>query len=134
MPLPRDHKVIGCKWVFRVKLKPDGSLERYKVRLVAKSFQQTLGLDYFETFSPVVKPTTIRIVLSLALSLQWPIKELDVHNAFLNGDLSETVFMEQPPGFISTTNPSYVCKLNMALYDLKQSPRARYTKLNTYLL
>ena len=88
MSLPPDHKVIGCKWVFKVKLKPDGSLERYKAQLVAKGFQQTLGLDYFETFSPVVKPTTIRIVLSLALSLQWPIKQLDVHNAFLNGDLS----------------------------------------------
>ena len=87
MPLPPDHKVIGCKWVFKVKLKPNGSLERYKVRLVAKGFQQTLGLDDFETFSPVVKPTTIRIVLSFALSLQWPIKQLDVHNAFLNGDL-----------------------------------------------
>ena len=69
MSLPPDHKVIGCKWVFKVKLKPDGSLERYKAQLVAKGFQQTLGLDYFETFSPVVKPTTIRIVLSLALSL-----------------------------------------------------------------
>ena len=87
MPLPPDHKVIGCKWVFKVKLKPNGSLERYKVRLVAKGFQQTLGLDDFETFSPVVKPTTIRIVLSFALSIQWPIKQLDVHNAFLNGDL-----------------------------------------------
>lgn len=69
MSLPPNHKVIGCKWVFKVKLKPDGSLERYKAQLVAKGFQQTLGLDYFETFSPVVKPTTIRIVLSLALSL-----------------------------------------------------------------
>ena len=74
MPLPPDHKVIGCKWVFKVKLKPNGSLERYKVRLVAKGFQQTLGLDDFETFSPAVKPTTIRIVLSFALSLQWLIK------------------------------------------------------------
>ena len=69
MSLLPDHKVIGCKWVFKVKIKPDGSLERYKAQLVAKGFQQTLGLDYFETFSPVVKPTTIRIVLSLALSL-----------------------------------------------------------------
>ena len=68
MPLLPDHKVIGCKWIFKVKLKPDGSLEIYKARLVAKGFQQTLGLDYFETFSPVVKPSTIRIVLSLALS------------------------------------------------------------------
>ena len=119
MPLPPGHKVIDCKWVFKVKLKPDGSLERYKARFVAKGFQQTLGLDYFETFNPVVKLTTIRIILSLAISLQWPIKQLDVHNAFLNGDHSETVFMHQPPGFVNPTTPNYVCKLNKALYGLK---------------
>ena len=129
MPLLPGHTVIGCKWVFKVKLKPGSSLERYKARLITKDFQQTLGLDYFETFSLVVKPTTIRIVLSLAISLQWPIKQLDVHNAFLRGDLSKIVV-----GFLSTFTPNYVCKLNKVLCSLKENPRAWYTKFSTYLL
>ena len=119
MPLPLCHKVINCKWVFKVKLKPNGSLERYKARIVAKGFQQTLCLDYFETFSLIVKATAIQISLSLDISFQWPIKQLDVHNAFLNGDLSETIFMHQPPGFVNPTTPNYVYKLNKALYGLK---------------
>ena len=129
MPLLPGHTVIGCKWVFKVKLNPGSSLERYKARLITKDFQQTLGLDYFETFSLVVKPTTIWIVLSLAITLQWPIKQLDVHNAFLRGDLSKTIV-----GFLSTSTPNYVCKLNKVLYSLKENPCAWYTKFSTYLL
>ena len=83
---------------------------------------QTLGLDYFETFSPVMKASTIRIVFSIAISFQWPLKQLDIQNAFMNGDLGEQVFMTQPRGFVDPQFPSYVCKLNKALYGLKQAP------------
>ena len=91
VPSSPSHKVIGCKWVYKVKLLPDSSVESYKARLVAKGFHQTHGLDYCETFSPVVKPTTIRVVLTLALTYHWSLKQLDVDNAFLNGDLLEDV-------------------------------------------
>ena len=83
---------------------------------------QTLGLDYFETFSPVMKASTIRIVFAIAISFQWPLKQLDIQNAFMNGDLGEQVFMTQPHGFVDPQFPSYVCKLNKALYGLKQAP------------
>jgi hypothetical protein len=91
--------VIGCKWVFRLKRKADGSIDRYNARLVAKGFHQQLGIDYGETYSPVIKPTTVRIVPSLALSNGWPIHQIDIQNAFLHGDISEVVYMSQPPGF-----------------------------------
>ena len=132
-PKPKQ-KVIGYKWVFKVKLKPDGSMERYEACLVAKGFHQTHGLDYFETFSPTVKPTIVRIVLSWALTFSWSLKKLDVYNAFLNVDLAEDVFIEQPTGFISFTAPTHVCKFNKSLYGLKQSPRASYNKLSSCLL
>ncbi|XP_062093679.1 uncharacterized mitochondrial protein AtMg00820-like [Humulus lupulus] len=88
---PQDAKIIGCKWVYKVKLHADGTVERYKARLVSKGYHQTHGLDFHETFSLVIKPTTIRLVLNIAVSRHWAIKQLDIQNAFLLGDLAETV-------------------------------------------
>ncbi|CAM8885542.1 unnamed protein product [Rhodiola kirilowii] len=87
VPAPPRHHVVGCKWIFRIKRKSDGSVERYKARLVAKGFHQQYGIDYGETFSHVIRPATIRTVLCLAVSRNWPLRQLDVKNAFLHGHL-----------------------------------------------
>ncbi|RVW88563.1 Retrovirus-related Pol polyprotein from transposon RE1 [Vitis vinifera] len=132
---PEDiTNLVGCKWIFRIKRNSDGSIDRYKARLVAKGFHQRPGVDYHETFSPVVKPTTVRLVLSIAVSNGWSLRQLDVNNAFLQGRLSENVFMAQPPGFVDSDHPSYVCKLHKAIYGLKQAPRAWYHELRQFLL
>lgn len=91
--------IVGCKWVFKTKLKSDGSLERLKAHLVAKAFNQVEGVYFSETFSPVIKPRSVQIVLTVATVNKWPIRQLDVKNAFLHGFLKESVYMEQPPGF-----------------------------------
>lgn len=129
-----SHTPIGCKWIFRIKRNPDGSISKYKARLVAKGFLQQQGKYYFETFSPVTKPVTIRTVLSIALSSNWNIRQLDVNNAFLHGTLHEEVFMTQPPGYIHPDYPTHVCKLRKSLYGLKQAPRAWYLELTSFLV
>ena len=124
MKLPREKKIVGCKWVFAVKSKVDGTIERYKARLVAKGFTQTHGIDYQETFALVAKINSIWVLLSLVGNANWPLYQLDVKNAFLNGDLEEEVFMSLPPGFEEKYGGGKVCKLKKSLYGLKRSPRA----------
>jgi len=126
--LPRDKKIVGCKWVFTIKYKVDGNVDRYKARLVAKGFTQTYGIDYQETFAPVAKINSIRVLLSLAVNSDWPLYQLDVKNAFLNGDLEEEVFMSLPPGFENKLGSDKVCRLKKSLYGLKQSPRAWFER------
>uniref|UniRef100_A0A2N9J149 Reverse transcriptase Ty1/copia-type domain-containing protein n=1 Tax=Fagus sylvatica TaxID=28930 RepID=A0A2N9J149_FAGSY len=116
-------------------LKKQGTcIARYKARLVAKGFHQQQGIDFDETFSPVIKPPTVRLILSLAVSLQWPLRQLDVKNAFLHGTLKEEVYMTQPQGYIDPTHPNLVCKLHKSIYGLKQAPRAWFESFTSQLL
>ncbi|KAJ8900220.1 hypothetical protein K2173_024860 [Erythroxylum novogranatense] len=111
VPASEAQNVVGCKWLFRIKQKSDGSIDKYKSRLVAKGFSQAPGIDYKETFSPVVKHSTIKVVLTIALANRWSLHQMDVNNAFLQGHLLETVYMKQPPGFTHPDFPTHVCKL-----------------------
>jgi hypothetical protein len=134
VPPPPHHNVVGCKWVYKLKTHSDDSIPRYKARLVAKGFHQQQGIDFNETFSPVIKPPTVRMVLSLAVSLHWPLRQLDVSNAFLHGILKEEVYMSQPQGFVDPQHPHYVCKLHKSIYGLKQAPRAWFERFTGQLL
>lgn len=129
-----DMNILGCRWVFTVKLNADGTLNKLKARLVAKGFNQEEGVDFTETYSPVVRTSTIRIVLAVATSKSWSVTQLDVKNAFLHGDLQEEVFMIQPPGFEDASKPHHACSLRKALYGLKQAPRAWFDKFSRFLL
>ncbi len=121
--LPKDRKAIGSRWVFKVKHQSDGRVERYKCRLVAKGYSQKYGVDYDETFSPVVRFSSIRTLLSFAVQNNLHVHQMDVVTAFLNGHLDEEIYMEQPEGFVKPGEEHLVCKLKKSIYGLKQSPR-----------
>ena len=127
--LPPSKKLVGCKWVFTIKPKIDGTIETYKARLVAKGLRQTHGIDYQETFAPVANNAflhgmnSIRVLLSLVANLDWCLEQLNGNNAFLHGDLHDEVYMELPPGFEDSFGRRKVCKLKKSS-GLKQSPRA----------
>lgn len=133
VPRPPGAHVINSLWLFRNKFDKHGNFERHKARLVVNGKHQQVGIDCFETFSPVVKPATIRTVLSLAVSRSWTIHQLDVKNAFLHGDLHDTVYMYQPPGFVDVRFPNHVCLLQRSIYGLRQAPRDWYHRLATFL-
>ena len=104
-------KVVGNKWVFRIKHNADGSVSRYKARLVAKGFHQTQCIDYNETFSPVVKASTVKLILNLVVLNHWSLRQVDINNAFLHDYLTEEVYMQQPEGFVDQAKPTHICKL-----------------------
>nr|GEY48242.1 ribonuclease H-like domain-containing protein [Tanacetum cinerariifolium] len=131
---PPNVNVVQSMWLFRHKYHADGSLSRYKAHLVANGRSQQFGVDCDDTFSPVVKPATVRTIFSLALSQNWLIHQLDVKNACLNGDLSEIVYMYQPPGFVDAQFPHHACRFQRSLYRLKQAPRAWFQRFAEYAI
>lgn len=137
--LPPHHHAIGSKWVYRVKYKADGTVDRYKARLVAKGYNQQEGIDFIDTFSPVAKIVTVKVLLTLSASYGWPLAQMDVNNAFFNGDLFEKVYMSLPLGYTPRqgeipSNTSLVCKLNTSIYRLRQASRQWFTKFSCALL
>lgn len=129
--LPKDRKEVTNKWVFKLKRKADGEIDKYKARLVVRGFSQRIGFDYNETYAPVAKLVTLRILLAIANRMDFHIHQMDVKSAFLNGKLSEEIYMQQPDGFVNGTK---VCKLNKALYGLKQASRVWNDRFNEFMI
>lgn len=132
--LPAGQRAIGLKWVFKIKKDEHGNITKHKARLVAKGYVQRQGIDYEEVFAPVARIESVRVLLAVAAHRSWSVHHMDVKSAFLNGDLAEEVYVQQPPGFVAAGHERKVLKLHKALYGLKQAPRAWNSKLDSSLL
>lgn len=130
---PKNRKVIGVTWIFRTKLNFDASINKFKDRLVVKGFSQVYRVDFLETFAPVARHDTIRLLIALAAKEKWLIWHLDIKSAFLNGTISENIYVNQREGFVEPGKEDKVCKLTKALYGLKQALRAWYERMDNYL-
>ena len=131
--LPSNKKAIEVKWVFKTKVKPFGEIAKYKARLVAKGFLQKPGLDFNEVYAPIARIETVRLIVAIASMRKWTVSQLDVKSDFLNGPLEEEVYTRQPPGYEKIGMENRVMKLNKALYDLKQAPRAWKKRIDGFL-
>lgn len=131
---PKDCKVLKCKWIFRIKRNQDGSINKYKARLVARGDQQKEGIDFDEVFAPVARLETIRILLAISVIRGMHVHQLDVTTAYVQGELHDTVYMEQAETFIEPGDETKVYKLNKPLYGLKQAGREWYRKLDNYII
>ena len=132
--LPLGCKTIGCKWVLRKNLKPDGSIDKFKARLIAKGFKQKANLDFFDAFSPVTRITSIRLLIAIAAIFYLKIHQMDVKIAFLNGNLKEEIYIDHPKGFVEPGQESKVCKLTKSLYDLKQASKQWHENFDSYTI
>lgn len=132
--LPAGAKKIGVRWIYKTKLNENGEVDKYKARLVAKGYSQQHGVDYTEVFAPVARMDTVRMIIALAAQKSWKIYQLDVKSAFLHGELSEEVYVEQPRGYEQQGNENKVYKLRKALYGLKQAPRAWFSRIEAHFL
>ena len=133
LPLPKRKNVVGSCWMFKLKHNSDGSVERYKTRLVAQGYSQSEGVDYQEVFSPVVRYNAIRSLSAVANIYDWEIHQMDVKTAFLQGDLEEEIYMRQPGGYIDKDRSNHVCKLKKSIYELKQAARCWNFAVDSYL-
>jgi hypothetical protein len=134
VPRPKEKYVVSLKWIYKTKHVADGSIEKYKARFVAQSFYQKEGIDYEETFSLVARYTSIRTILSLASMMKWKVHQMDVKTTFVNGEIKEEVYVEQPFGFNTHDRETRVCRLKKDLYGLKQAPRAWYGRIDNFLM
>jgi len=134
VPRPKNQKVIGSRWIFKVKRNADGTIERYKARFCAKGYTQKFGIDYNETFAPVVKHTSIRTLLTLAAKEDYEVYQFDVNTAFLYGMIDADIYMEQPDGYVNKKNPDFVCKLKKSLYGTKQAARQWNQRIHDHMI
>ena len=132
--LPEGFKALGCKWIFKTKLKADGTIDKYKARLVVQGFRQKEGLDFFDTYSPVSRITSIRTIICIAALRNLEIHQMDVKTAFLNGDLEEEIYMKQPEGYVIPGQEDKVCRLVKSLYGLKQAPKQWHEKFDKVMM
>jgi hypothetical protein len=126
---PKEKSMVTSKWLYKFKHVVDGSIEKFKARFVARGFSQKEGIDYEETFAPVVRYTSIRATMAIAAKMGWKLHQMDIKTAFLNGVIEEEVYVEQPQGF-----ETHVCRLKKALYGLKQAPRTWYGRTDNFLM
>jgi hypothetical protein len=126
VPILEGKSVVTSKWIYKIKHAADGSVKKYKAIFVARGFSQVEGINYEETFSPVAQYTSICTIIALATSMGWKVHQMDVQTTFLNGDIDEEFYIEQPEGFVIPDEKTHVCRLKKSLYGLKKAPHAWY--------